>query len=424
MKILYLCSDPGIDLSAPTGSSIHVRSLVRALADLGHQVTVVCSSISDAASIEDLQATVRACPLAEWNRTIARGIREANRLAGRTARHHPDLVRALHNLTFATTARAVARERSPDMIYERYSLWGIAGAWLAKHRSIPLVLEVNAPLTYEQQRFRGLTCPTLARRIEHGLWRGATLLVTVSEWLCKHVRETGVAAERVHILPNAVNASRFRADVNGERVRKLFKLDGYFVLGFVGTFKPWHGVDFLLDAFQVLHQGDPATHLLLAGDGPLRRSLQDEVKKRGLQEAVTFTGAVAHTEMPDYLGAMNVAVAPYPALGEFYYSPLKLFEYMATGRAIVASRVGQVEQVIVDGVTGLLFDPGDLAGLLGCLRRSRHDVTLRLGLGERASAACRDHSWRNNGLEVMHWVEDLISQTSAVTLHKEERKIV
>ncbi len=417
MKILYLCLDPGIDLAGQGGSSMHVCAFVRALADLGHEVTVVCSSVSTDGNIEaDLRAAVRPCPVAGWNRTIARGLREADRLGGRTGRQHPDLVRALHNVTFAKIARAAARETSPDFIYERYSLWGVAGLRLAKHRSTPLVLEVNAPLAYEQQRYRGLTFPGLARRIEHGVWRAANLLIVVSESLRKHLQDAGVTAARIHVLPNAVDTRLFRTDIDGEPVRRRFNLDGHFVLGFVGTFKPWHGVDLLLAAFQDLHQTDPSTHLLLVGDGPLRPLFEEQVRKTGLQEAVTFVGGVAHQEMPDYLAAMDVAVAPYPALDQFYYSPLKLFEYMATGRAVVASRVGQVGEVVVDGVTGLLFEPGDRAGLVNCIRRFQNDGALRKELGRNGCAACRRYTWSHNAARVIDWVAPLLNRKQLMTM--------
>ena len=122
MKILYLSSDPGIDLAGQSGGSIHIRALVRALADLGHDVAVVCTSVSGSSrQLEvDLKAAVHPAPLARWNRFLARKIQAANRLLGRTPRHHPDLVRLLHNRRFVRIARAVARELSPDFIYEHH----------------------------------------------------------------------------------------------------------------------------------------------------------------------------------------------------------------------------------------------------------------------------------------------------------------
>lgn len=129
-----------------------------------------------------------------------------------------------------------------------------------------------------------------------------------------------------------------------------------------------------------------------------------------MQGAVTFAGKVAHKDVPQYLAAMDVTVAPYPALDEFYYSPIKLFEYMAAGRAVVASRVGQVAEVLVDGDTGLLYEPGDRADLLHCLQKIRKDPALCGQLGKRASAACSDHTWIRNAEKVIQWVEPMVQQ--------------
>src|ERR671937_661034 len=254
MKILYLSADPGIDLAEHHGGAIHVCAVVRALADLGHEVRLVCNSTAPEQQVAAVvHAAVRPSPLARWNHTLAGVTQVANRLARRTGRLHPDLVRALHNLTFSRTAEAAAQDLGPDVIYERYSLWGVAGLRLARRRSIPLVLEVNAPLADEQQRYRGLTCPRLARSIERTVWRGADLVVAVSEPLRGHLQAAGVAAGQVRILPNAADARLFRPDVDGERGRRQLSLAASFVVGFAGTFKAWHGVDFLHAAFEDLH---------------------------------------------------------------------------------------------------------------------------------------------------------------------------
>ena len=411
MKVLYLCNDPGIDLAGQSGGSIHIRSFVGALADLGHEVTVLCTRVSSSRSIEaELHAEVRAAPLTAWNQGLARALRAGQRLLGRPTRANPDAVRALHNLRFLKAAADAARKLRPDFIYERYSLWGTAGLRLAKDRSIPLVLEVNAPLAYEQERYRaGLTCPPLARWVERRIWRKASLLLAVSESLRSQLQRAGVKPEHIRVLPNAVNPRLFHPGVDAERVRERFKLDGRFVVGFVGTFKGWHGVELLLTAFGDLHRADPSTHLLLVGDGPLRPQFEEEVREAGLQDAVTFAKGVAHQDVPHYLAAMDVAIAPYPALEDFYFSPLKVFEYMAASRAVVASRTGQVAEVVVDGVTGLLYEPGDRAGLVNCIQRLQKDAVLRNELGRRAGAACSVRTWSQNAARVTDWVKPLVN---------------
>lgn len=420
MKILYLCNDPGIDLAGNSGAANHIRSFVRALTDLGHEVAVVaCGPPSGKQALEDsLRATIFPAALAPWNRALARILRTANRAIGRTPRRSPDAVRVLHNLTFFLTARRAADRLRPAFIYERYSLWAVAGLWLAKDCSAPLVLEVNAPFAYEQQHHRsGVTCPPLARWVERMIWRNAHLVIPVSESLHDQLRRAMVKPERIEVLPNAVDTRLFHAGLNGSQVRQRLNLDGRFVIGFVGTFKRWHGVDLLLSAFRELHRTDPSVHLLLVGEGPLRSQLEKEVQDAGLAQAVTFTGALGHEDVPQYLAAMDAAVAPYPALDNFYFSPLKLFEYMATGRAVVASRVGQVAEIVADGVTGQLFEPGNAADLVRCIRSLRDNPALCRELGRNASAACAERTWTHNGAKVIDRVRSLFKQSAAWPRH-------
>jgi len=413
MRILYLCFDSGIDLSGVKGASIHVRSFVRALTELGHKVAVIGTKVSSPESFESLTgATVLRAPLTPRNRGLLRAMKNGNRFLAPGLNRGRDLVRAFHNREFFRVADECIGELWPSFIYERYSLWGTAGQRLARKHSIPLVLEVNSPLTDEEEKYRGgLALPSLARWTERRTWRRADLLVAVSRTLCNHFDAAGVKARKVEILPNGVDISIFRPEVDDPLLRSQLKPEGRFVVGFVGSFKAWHGVDFLLQVFKWLRRKDASYHLLLVGDGPMRARLEEETRRLGLQEAVTLVGNVPHEEVPQYLALMDVAVAPYPALDDFYFSPLKLYEYMAGSRAVVASRIGQVAEVIADGLTGLLYEPGNEEALLGCIRRLRADESLRRELGQNARMACSKNTWRQNAQRVVHWVEPLLQQT-------------
>jgi glycosyltransferase involved in cell wall biosynthesis len=422
MKILYLCFDSGIDLSGVKGASIHVRSFVRALTELGHEVAVVGTNVSSPESFEtSTGATVLRAPLTPRNRALLRALKAGNRLLGPALSRGRDLVRAFHNREFFRVAEECTGRLLPSFIYERYSLWGTAGQRLARKHSIPLVLEVNSPLTFEEEKYReGSIFPSLARWAERRIWRRADLLVAVSRALRNHLEEAGVETRKVEILPNAVDTRLFCPEVDDSSLRSRLKLDGRFVVGFVGSFKAWHGVDFLLEAFKWLHAKDASYHLLLVGDGPMRAKLEEETRRLGLQEAVTLVGSVPHEEVPRYLALMDVAVAPYPALDDFYFSPLKLYEYMAGSRAIVASRIGQVAEVLADGFTGLLYEPGNEEALLDCIRRLRADESLRRELGQNARMACSKNTWRQNAERVVGWVEPLLRLTATRSLRDTE----
>lgn len=412
MRILYLCFDPSIDLAAETGGAVHVRAMIRALGSLGHEITVLGSWVSRPEWVErQTGARVVTCGISGLNRSLGRAIRKSNKVLRQPPRRFPDAVRLLHNATFSRRAAKLMRRSSPDFIYERYSLWGITGLGLAKRFDVPLALEVNAPLVYEQQHYRQkLSWPRLARWMERRVWRGADPVMAVSEPLRNHlIKEAGIAPERIRVLPNAVDARWFAAQepipINSEKQEK-------FVLGFVGSFKAWHGADFLLSAFEEFHKVEPSSRLLLIGDGPLRSGLQERASKCGLERAVTFTGVIPHEEIRNYLATVDVALAPYPALENFYYSPLKLFEYMAAGRPVVASNAGQIAQILRHGVNGLLYEPGDRAGLLKCLCELRNNPALREELGRNARKASEEFTWERNAARVIEWVRPKVLRGS------------
>jgi glycosyltransferase involved in cell wall biosynthesis len=130
------------------------------------------------------------------------------------------------------------------------------------------------------------------------------------------------------------------------------------------------------------------------GDGPERSRLEETIATAAFRDAVRLTGAVPHGEVPALLAAMDVAVAPYPRLPDFYFSPLKVFEYMAAGLPVVASRIGQVAKLIENGVTGLLYEPGDVHALSAALDRLRRQPEFRKSLGRAArDAVLRNHTW-------------------------------
>ena len=134
---------------------------------------------------------------------------------------------------------------------------------------------------------------------------------------------------------------------------------GSFVIGFLGTLKPWHDIDNLVRAFSIVHGHDPNVRLLVIGDGPQRKAMQFALSERGLLKDTHFTGSVAPQDVPSLLACMDVAVAPYVESENHYFSPLKLFEYMAAELPVVAAATGQIKEVIRDEENGLLYPPGD-----------------------------------------------------------------
>jgi glycosyltransferase involved in cell wall biosynthesis len=372
MKIAYVSADQGVPVFGSKGCSVHVQEVLRSMLKAGHEVHLYAARTGRDVCISSTKLRLHSLPPLPQADTAAR---ESAALA---------LNDWLHD--------ALAEESSVaafDLIYERQSLWSCAALEFARERSMASVLEVNAPLIEEQARHRTLLNRETAEEIENRAFRAATVIAAVSSELAQWLQKRPNARGKVHVVPNAVNAGRFR-----DCAPTLKERDS-FVVGFVGTLKAWHGLRTLIDGFALFAKECPHARLLLVGDGPEREPMEQHAASQNISGVVRFTGAVPPDAVPGFLASMDVAVAPYPPLTDFYFSPLKLYEYMAAGRATVASRIGQIEEVIEHGRTGLLVPAGDVPALASALRSLENDPAQRLRLGEAAAAAVCDKTWDN-----------------------------
>ena len=260
----------------------------------------------------------------------------------------------------------------------------------ARDSEIPGLLEVNAPLIEEQAQYRILVDRAGAERVADRAFVASSALLAVSGEVAAWLQGFSAAHGKVHVVPNGVRPERFPEMLPPSRPAPA----GVFTVGFVGTLKAWHGLSILVDAFARLHERFPLTRLLLVGDGPEREKTAADLFVRGLSEAAVFTGTVGPEEVPQLLASMDVAVAPYPAIDRFYFSPLKVYEYMAAGVAVVASKIGQLEDLIQSGVTGILVPPGEAPALALALEQLLREPTLRRRLGaEGRKKVLAQHTW-------------------------------
>ncbi len=316
--------------------------------------------------------------------------------------------------------RASARleKHAFDFIYERYSLWSDIGARLAQATGRPLVLEVNAPLRLEAERYRTLPDPERAAQIERTQWMAASAISVVSQALRDYLIEQGAPAERIHVLPNGVDPQRFHPAVRGGAVRNRLGLHNRIVIGFVGRPRPWHDLETLCAAFARLHASDPRYHLLLVGEPPA--TLPETIAEGGLRQAVTLTGPVAHEDVPYYIAAMDVAVSPHPPLADFYFSPLKLFEYLACGVPTIAADIGQPAAIIRDGETGYLYPPGDAEALAERIRfLMAHPDHAREIAWKGAVSVLKQYTWQGNARTVISWIEAHSERSEEPICHSE-----
>ena len=382
MNILYHFRTRG------TGAEgVHVAGMVKAFRQQGHQVV-----LSSPTGIDPC-ASAGADPFA---------------LAGKRgfwawiSRYSPGFVFELleigYNLSALLRNRRLLRAGHFDMIYERHAFFLFSTAWLAQRREIPLIVEVNElagdPRVRKPPFFRWL-----ARWSDSFTFRRATLIVTVSPYLKRRILALGIAPEKVIVLPNGVEKEAYATLASGEEVRNALGLNGCMVIGFVGWLVPWHRLDWLVTMFAGLARERRELRLLIIGEGPLKSVLADIAAKEGVTENVIFCGAVPHDRIPAHIAAMDLAVVPHT---NEYRSPIKLFEYMGQGKAVVAPRLEPVEMIITDGVNGRLFPPDDEAAFRQVLEELIRNREVRNNLGARARLDVLDkYTWNRNAEAVL-----------------------
>jgi len=349
LRILYLVAAPGIPVSGPSGASAHVRGITAGLAGLGHRVDLVATRDLDARGALEAPSVPLHCA----------GV--APPPAHRLLPRHRDELRTARRIA-ALALRVAASDPQPvDLVVERHALFSDAGLRTARQLRVPCVLEVNAPQRRERDAFEQPVSRWFAPRWERRVLRGADHCVAVSRWLCRWlVEEIGCRPQGVQHLPNGV------AGLVGDRARgrALAGLaDDSFVLGFVGSFRPWHGLDLLPPLLDLLPE---ATLLAVGqarpGEAPHYASLLEHPRVRAV-------GKRTAAELAHLVAAMDVGLAPYPADAPPWFSPLKLLDYRAQGTPTVASDLADCA-TLMDGA-GSLVPPGDLRAAAAAIRSWR-----------------------------------------------------
>ncbi len=385
MRLAYVCADPGIRLSGDNGSATHVRDFVGALVKQGVETTLFT-----AADADGMAQRLECEGVFFGGDPTLREIRR--RITGEMRSNGSDVVRA--GETFALLLNdALGDELSErrdriDVVYERLSLWSYGALRFARRYGLPYIVEVNAPLAEQQEAYRDLDMVETARAIEGFVLENADLAIVTTEALVDYVHARGLSRQQIRIRPCGVDRSFLESDPGA-----VGKDPGTFTIGFVGTLKPWHGVDILLEAFARLHEMSPVYRLLIVGDGPLMGEVKSFCHEHGLDDVVSLTGLVPHSEVQGYLAQMDVGVAPYPPMDAFYFSPLKIWEYAAARVPIVASESGEIVDLFPHRSAALLHAPGKVGKIVKHIERLRKDPLLGPRLARRARVIAKEHTW-------------------------------
>ena len=368
-RVAYLRTDVELRMAALTagGSLSHTLGILRALRRRGHEVDLLTTGEIAGAAAECRE---RRIPVL---------------LEGNVPRELCELASGI-----AQGLAPVADGPRPAFVYQRTSMNNLAGVMLARRLAVPLVLEANASEVQWREEWSSLRYPALGRACERVVLRRADRIAAVSANAAAHLREAGAPADRLRVVPNAVELERFTSAAP----HPLPFPAGSCVVAFTGLFYPWHGVSYLARAFVELSRARASARLLLVGDGEDAARVRQVLLDGGALRTTLMTGLVAADEVAGYLAAADIVVSPHAVDEGFIGSPIKLWEYMASGRAIVASAAAQMAQVIRDEVTGLLVAPRDPGALARALIRLHDDPALRARLGAAAQAeAAAHHSW-------------------------------
>ena len=388
IRIAYLRSTPSPGTLAG-GAATHINGFVNAAAELGAQVNVISND--------------RIAGLDETRLTLI----DPEPIGATRAAF--DL---RNNLIFSTGALREIGRAPADIIYQRYGRFTWAGVEASIRTGAPLFLEYNGSEVWIGKHWDISGMLPLLERFEHLNLRAAARIFVVSDVERRNLLRAGVPDEKIVVNPNGVDVETFRPGVGGAAVRDDLGIGKDEALaGFVGTFGPWHGVLTLAEAITMLPE-DCGVRFLLVGAGRFRDEVERNVRTAGKERQVIFTGHVDHERVPSLLDACDILLSPHVPLedgSEFFGSPTKLFEYMAMGKGIVASRLGQIGDVLADEETALLVEPGNARELSEAILRLSQSKVLREKLGAAArDMAITEHTWKLNAKRVIDAYHDLI----------------
>ncbi len=386
----------------------HVRQFAEAARQLGHRVDIQAMNFHY--QVEDTAGPSAPPSLAQ---------RLRRQLKRRFARWLHEPKEFLWNFKYVRREVALLSEEPPDLLLVRDHIPTASCVTTARRLGLPLVLEMNAPAE-ELRLFLDayVHYPLIPDRLERHKVHGADAITVVSGALRDYLAaKHRVAADKFTVNPNGGDLDRFHPQVPVDDALPPSFLGQDPVVGFVGSFETWHGSDLLATMASQVGQQRPDCRFLFVGDGPERHHLLSATAALG--DRAHLTGWVEHSRVAGLVAAFDIGVV---AAAGFYMSPLKVVEWMAAGRAVVAPRQGPLEELIDDGVHGLLFEPGDPQALIDCVLRLVDDAPLRQRLGAAAHARVRESlTWKHNAERLLAVAQRTLAE-HALKSHRATRK--
>ncbi len=375
MRILYYSPHPHLYLDAPTGYGRHMREMIKAWEDQGHEVSKVIGGQKPKVVTGDQSAGMGKSKLKKL-------------LPGLVWESLKDLQLLKHDARMAATLKAATMDFEPDIIYERMAYLQTSGVQVAQELGVKHICEMNAPYPEERISFSGKSLLlSKARKAEKKVWKTTFGISVVSSALKNYILETcPEARDKIAVVPNAISPSNF--DHSSRDMRTELGLNDELVIGFLGSIFPYHGVDTLIEAFSTFRDKE-GLRLLIVGDGETLDSMKKLSSQLGIQEKVIFTGAVPHENVGAYISAMDICCM---SRSNWYGSPVKIFEYGFFEKALLAPDVSPVRDVMTDR-DGILVDD-TVQGTANGLKRLIESTELRKELAASwHQKVLNDYTW-------------------------------
>lgn len=328
----------------------------------------------------------------------------------------PELISMATNTLFLQETQTFIANRPISFIYQRYSLHNITGLQLAAYLQTPFVLEYNGSEAWIRRHWNEapLKYETIALQVEQANFQAATAIIVVSEPLKDELVALGIDAHKILVNPNGIDPTRYSPEIDGSTIRRQWDIENQIVLGFIGSFGAWHGVEVLAEAFGVFLSRYPSYRpqvtLLLIGDGQKMPEVRANLAHHQATDKAILTGLVPQAEGPSYLAACDILISPHiptPDGRRFFGSPTKLFEYMAMGKGIIASDLDQIGAVLKHDHTAWMVPPHDIDALVEAIKLLVDNPELRQRLGASARQEVVAHyTWERHTQRIIDHLQD------------------
>jgi glycosyltransferase involved in cell wall biosynthesis len=389
MKILYYSPHPMLSTAHhAAGYATHINEMIEAFRTLGHEVLLVI--MGDNSGVGSEVGGQESAVKSVMKRLIPKLLWESLKDVK---------LKRFDKYAEKILAQNVA-EFKPDVIYERANYMQVSGVKTAKKFGIRHILEVNSPYPEERIVLQGRTLlMKQAERAEKIQCETTDRIVVVSSALRDHfIRKYALPKTKFLITPNAINLENVTLNpVREKELNEQFKPNGELIVGFVGSFFRWHGIDMLIEAFGTISESYPKAKLIIIGTGEIEQELKDLAKKYS-QDKIIFTGRVDRSEIFDYINLFDIAVM---ANSNWYGSPVKIFEYGVLKKAIIAPDYAPLRDVMTNETDGILIQP-TVENLTLAISRLLNDSELRTKIGNNFYKKVNsNHLWSKNAEEIL-----------------------